>query len=255
MAASKAQRAWDELNERQRTYLRALYTEDQGLEAEHQRNGALGRFSRAPASVWRRIYLSGAYAPTPRALRSLGVWESGAGSTLVALADRGLIERGTTDAWESFALLTRAGRAAARAGLGIGPAQRKEPWELSEWLWRELAKVAGADEEGLPSGELFGSAGLYLVEGHTTRGNRPYLAVRSTHVEYTPRDHNGKPYPYNSTREVRRYVFTEAGRAHYVEHGPAYREWYPEIDAPELDVEVPPVEVGGLGPTRVRRAP
>ena len=175
----KAQVAWDELNARQRTYMEVMYAEDQGLEEERRTLAAQGRFTKNPARVWRRIFLSGMYAPTPRALRARGLWESGAGSTLAALADRGLIELGTTDNWAQFALLTRAGRAAVRAGLGIAPTPRKEPWELSEWLWREMAKVARAGAEGLLTEELFGSAHLYLVTGcDMHRGNRPRCAVR-----------------------------------------------------------------------------
>lgn len=115
----KAQRAWDELNKRQRTYMTAFFHEDQGLEREHRYLGATGRWSKAPADVWRRIYLSGVYAAVPEDLRRLGVWESGAGSTLAALADRGLIGLGTDmKNGQQYALLTRAGRAAVRAGLG-----------------------------------------------------------------------------------------------------------------------------------------
>lgn len=113
---SKARQAWDDLNPRQQTYLRTLFREDQGLEEEHDYLGALGRWSRTPARVWRRIQLSGRYAPTPGALRALGIW-SGSGATLAALADRGLIELGTDmSTGRNYALLTRAGRAAVRAG-------------------------------------------------------------------------------------------------------------------------------------------
>ncbi|MGW2951520.1 hypothetical protein [Streptomyces eurythermus] len=243
MGTTKAQQAWDELNDRQRTFLRVMYDEDQGLEEEQRHLGATGRWGNAPARVWRRIYLSGQYAPTPRRLKALGVWKSGAGATLAALADRGLIEQGTNETGQPYALLTRRGRAAARAGLGIVPAPRKEPWELSEWLWREMAKVARAGSEGLPAEELFGSAHLYLGAGHAGgRGNRPYLeCVRST-VTYTPRDFNGRPYSHTSTKTVWRYHFTAEGRAHYEEHVAAYREWYPDIEAPDLASQS-----GGIG--------
>jgi hypothetical protein len=113
---SKAQQAWNDLNARQQSYLRVLYTEDQGLEDEHDHLGALGHWSRTPARVWRRIQLTGRYAPTPAQLRALGIW-SGSGATLGALADRGLIELGTDmQTGRTYALLTRAGRAAVRAG-------------------------------------------------------------------------------------------------------------------------------------------
>lgn len=234
MAASKAQQAWGELNARQRAYLKVMFEEDQGLEEEHRYQGATGKWSSAPAKVWRRIFLSGSYAAVPRKLRRQGIWESGAGSTMVALADRGLIERGATEMWEPFVLLTRAGRAAVRAGLDIGPAARKKPWELSEWLWRQMAKVARAGAEGPPTEELFGSAHLYLVEGEPVRGNRPYLKVVKRRGAYTPRDFHGRSYPYESTHLIRRYHFTERGRAHYREYLAEYREFYPDIEAPDL---------------------
>ncbi|QKW06924.1 hypothetical protein HUT18_11500 [Streptomyces sp. NA04227] len=234
----KAQQAWGGLNARQRIYMEVMYGEDQGLEEEQRQLGTQGRFTKAPAQVWRRIFLSGRDAPTPRALRARGLWESGAGSTLAALADRGLIELGTTDTGAPYALLTRAGRAATRAGLGIAPMPSKAPWELSEWLWREMAKVARAGEDGLPPEELFGSAHLYLVTGYDRhRGNRPYLDVHEESVTYTPRDFSGNLRAgHQASRTVRRYRFTEAGRAHYVDHVEDYRKFYPEIEAPDLAV-------------------
>jgi DNA-binding transcriptional LysR family regulator len=161
------------------------------------------------------------------------------GIVAASKAQRAWDELNDRQTGELFVLLTRAGRAAARAGLGILPEPRREPWEVREWLWRELAKVARAGQEGLPTGDLFGLAHLYLVEGEPTRGNRPLLTVVTTWVEYTPRDFYGTPYGYTSKRDVRRYHFTEAGRAYYAEHRAAYLEWYPDIDAPELPAEEP----------------
>lgn len=248
MAASKAQRAWDELNERQRTYLTVMYDEDQGLEEEQRHLGATMQWHKTPASVWRRMTLSGSYASVPRKLRSKKVWESGAGSTLTALSARGLIELGMSDTWMQYALLTRLGRATARAGLGIGPAARKEPWEVSEWLWRELAKVARAGPEGLPSAELFGSAHLYLSSGFAgERGNRPLLDEVRSFVRYFPRDNNGNVSPHWSSRSVHHFHFTELGRTYYAEHVAQYREWYPDIDAPDLVPVGVEEQAGGPG--------
>lgn len=235
--ATKAQQAWDELNDRQRTYLNTIFDEEQGLEEERRHLGATGRWTKAPARVWRRVHLSGQYAPTPRRLKALGVWGQGAGSTLAGLADRGLIELGTDSTTGGrFVLLTRAGRAAVRAGLGILPAPRREAWQLSEWLWREMVKVARAGEEGLPAEELFGSAHLYLDAGHARRrGNRAYLTCVRSFVTYTPRDYNGRLYEgHTASRTVHHYRFTAEGRAHYTEHVEAYREMYPDIEAPGL---------------------
>lgn len=231
MAVSKARAAWDELNERQRIYLEVIYDEDQGLEAERGIEAARGRWSSAPARVWRRVWVAGQYASAPARLRRLGVWEEGAGSTLGALADRGLIGYG--DGW---VLLTRAGRAAVRAGLGIVP-WRKPQWALSEWLWRQMVKVVAAGPAGLPTSELWGTAHMYLQEGYGHEpGNRPYLRVDVAWVRYERRDWQHRPYdpPQYGCRDVRRYVLTDAGRAHYAEHLSEYREMYDDIDAPDL---------------------
>ncbi|WP_369213152.1 hypothetical protein [Streptomyces flavofungini] len=55
------------------------------------------------------------------------MWKSGAGATATALAGRGPIELGTGATGRPYGLLTRAGRAETRAGLGLGPHPRKEP--------------------------------------------------------------------------------------------------------------------------------
>ncbi|SDE38558.1 hypothetical protein F610DRAFT_06965 [Streptomyces sp. LaPpAH-199] len=61
------------------------------------------------------------------------------------------------------------------------------------------------------------------------RGARPFLTVVRTGEECIP---------WSATclakRDVRRYHFTEEGRAHYVEHALAQREFNPDIDAPEI---------------------
>lgn len=223
---TKAQLAWDDLNERQRVYLEVIFDEDQGLEAEHGYEGARGNWSSTPARVWRRVWVAGRYAPAPARLRDRGVWESGAGSTLLALAERGLIEYG--DGW---VLMTRAGRAAVRTGLGIAT-WRKPPWALSEWLWKQMVKVAAAGPDGLPTHGLWGTAHLYLEDGYGHEpGNRPYLRVVKT---------SGRRPGASVSWEERRYHLTDGGRAHYVERLAEYREMYPDLDAPELKDAPPP---------------
>ncbi|WP_228980118.1 hypothetical protein [Streptomyces sp. DH12] len=235
MAAVNARHAWDDLNDRQQIYLTVLYDADQALEEERRTLGAQGQWSSTPARVWRRINVNGVYSPVAASLRARGVYDSGAGATLAALADRGLIESG----WVGGALcawMTRAGRAAVRAGLGIAPLRPSRPrWALSEGMWRAMARVAAAGVEGLPIAELRNSAHLYLVTGQPVRGNRPYLTVVTTHARQEVRDWNLRPYdpPAYTTRTVRHYRLSEEGRAHYVDHLDAYRELYPDIDAPD----------------------
>lgn len=237
MATSKARRAWDDLNDRQRTYLTAIYDADQANEEAHRAESARD-WSKTPAREWRRLDFNGPYSRIAPILRHHCVYDSGAGSTLSALCTRGLIDTATrpgllsdpVDVW-----ITREGRAAARAGLGVGSVG-KARWALSQWLWRQMAVVAKAGEQGLPVDDLFGSAELYLStdEGHI-KGNRPYLVCVKSTVTYTPRDFHLNPYPgATATRTERHYRFSEQGRAHYVEYVAQYRELYPDIDAPDL---------------------
>ncbi|WP_439082055.1 hypothetical protein [Streptomyces sp. WL006] len=234
MAASPAQRAWDDLNARQRTYLIAFYKADQSLEDEQRQRGAQGNWGRAPARVWRRIDLGSHYSPVTKSLRAEGIYDSGTGATLAALADRGLIESGYVNGALS-AWMTRAGRAAARAGLGHGPRWTKPKWALSPSMWEAVVKVAATGTAGLPTSELWNSAQRYLIGGHLTPGNRGYLKVVKTYVAYTP-----APSYYNPTpppvayREERRVHLTDAGRQHYVERLEEYREMYDEVEAPDL---------------------
>lgn len=235
MAVNKAQTAWDDLNGRQQTYLRLLYDADQALEDERQDLGARGQWSSTPARVWRRIDVNSYYSSVARSLRARGVYDSGLGSTLSALAARGLIETGDSGG-EVCAWMTRAGRAAVRAGLGIGPMSSKPKWAMSEWMWRALIKVAQAGAEGLPTSELWNAAHRYLVKDGLMQGNRGYLDVVTTYVRYECRDYGGGFYdpPQYGTRDVRHYHLTDEGRAHYVERLAEYRDLYPDIDAPDL---------------------
>ncbi|MFC8723773.1 hypothetical protein [Streptomyces bacillaris] len=232
---SKAQDAWDELNRRQQTYLTVLYRADQELAAERQSLGARGDWSSTPARVWRRISVNSYYSPVAHQLRDKGVYDSGAGATLAALVDRGLIESGHVDGVLS-AWMTRPGRATARAGLGIR-SWSKPKWALSLSMWTALTEVVAAGPGGLPINELWSSAHLYLVEGETARGNRGYLQVVKHHIEYTPWPTEYNPNPTPATRVERRYQLTEQGRAHYADRLEEYREMYDEVEA----LALPPV--------------
>ncbi|WP_351230006.1 hypothetical protein [Streptomyces sp. NPDC002133] len=224
MTSTAAQRAWDELNERQQTYLRVLFEQDHVKEEARRRLGARGHWSNTPARVWRRIDFNDPHAPVAERLRAEGVYDSGAGSTLAALRSRGLIETQTAPGFISDPVhvwLTRAGRAAARTGLNVSTRPRPPRGLLSEHLWRQMAALAHAEGGGHRFGRLPGEAHLYLCVGYEQYNKRGYL-------------------DWEWDGPVRgRYVFTAAGRAHYREHLEAYRELYPAVDAPELAEEVP----------------
>jgi hypothetical protein len=232
--------AWEALNDRQRVYLRVLYRADQDAEKEHRSGGARGDFDQRPAAEWRRISFNAWPSPIPDQLAAAGVYDRGAGATLAALRDRGLIETENVptragadlvDVW-----VTRAGRAAARHGTGDTPARRSRPrWATSEWLWRELVKVGRSEPEGLRASELYGSADLYLGAGFAGRpGNRPYLRKETVWRRYEVRTWDGEPSGWTS-KPVDMYHLTDEGRAHYIERAAEYRELFPGIDAPDLD--------------------
>src|SRR5207237_6613061 len=152
--------AWTELNDRQQGTLRAIYLIDQRNEETRRREAARGRFDGRPAVEWRRIDF--AHDPSDRRLVGLTELQSqlelhgwdnqGNGSTMAALASRGLITRnirGTAFGVMHTVALTRAGRAAARAGISLDTGAKPKVG-LSERAWEVLALVSAADLRGQP---------------------------------------------------------------------------------------------------------
>lgn len=242
---SRAQRAWEDLNDRQQIYLKVIYDADQANEEAHRKEAAR-TWSSAPAHQWRRLDFNGRYSRIAPALRSHGVYDTGAGATLAVLRDRGLIE---SETWTGiltdpvYVWITPAGRAAVRAGLSIPPAWRKPEWALSEWLWKNLVVVAAAGPEGLPRGTtrsigngLFGDWHLYLSTGQKgRRGNRPYIDGSNYRwVTYDAKVSLNSNETYKKSEPVYYYVLTDEGRAHYTEYLEQYRELYPDVEAPDL---------------------
>ncbi|MEU8478120.1 hypothetical protein [Streptomyces hygroscopicus] len=139
--ATKAQAAWDALNERQQTYMTVLYDHDQAVEAARAQDAAAGHYDDTPASVWRWIDVvtpGTKLTPVQRALARQDVRDDGTGSTLQALQRYGLIEvqDEVTETRRGKARtvkvkLTRAGRAAVRAG--TKEPGRRRAGELSEY--------------------------------------------------------------------------------------------------------------------------
>ncbi|WP_328384453.1 hypothetical protein OHQ88_33655 (plasmid) [Micromonospora zamorensis] len=157
---SVALTAWTELNDRQQGTLRAIYNIDQQIEEIRRRDAALGKWDGTPAVVWRRIDFT--HEPSDRRLVGLtdlqiqlelyGWDNQGNGSTMAALASRGLITRntrGTALGVMHTVALTRSGRATARAGISwaTGPRPRVG---LSQRAWEVLALLWTADLRGQP---------------------------------------------------------------------------------------------------------
>lgn len=231
-----AQRAWEALNERQRLYLRELFHQDQDQEHEQQQaKRHLGGGPRVPAAEWRRFLfclhapasLVG-YSPVQDRLRAAGVHDPGAGSSLGALERRGLVvcHRDTVyvapvgEVGRTRVELTRAGRSAARAGLGVErPAA--SPGLLSEWLWRVLVRVI--TRAPISDGDVPGRGTHYLAVGHAVSKGVPSRGF----IEHRQ--------PYGADGGPHYWYPTGPGISHAADHLALYRELYPGVNTDGLE--------------------
>ncbi|MFI8456858.1 hypothetical protein [Kitasatospora sp. NPDC085464] len=237
---SKAVQTWEALNDRQRLYLTAIYREDQVAEAKAQATrtaygdpGVAEEWRKLPFTIKADPALTG-YTALQERLREQGTLDEGAGATLAALLRRGLIEL-SEDQVEVFPLggaprvlvsLTRVGRACARAGVGER-ASRPAKGLLSEWLWRNLVKVASAAPEGLHEDGLWGKSKFYLGTGFRP-GKR---AASRGFIDSVPvREGEGA----DAYAVEYRWHLTEAGRGHIRQHIDKYRELYPDVELGDL---------------------
>lgn len=247
--SSAAQKAWDSLNERQRIYLKLFYGIDQGLESERRMRAANGWWDSTPAKVWRRLHFNSQTGPIVPALEYAGVYDSGAGSTLKTLRERGLIESeslpGPLLDVQVFVWMTRAGRAAVRAGTNEARPPRRPRWALAEKRWKTLVAVANAGAEGLHEQRLGDDDHLYLDRDYDDQpGNRPYLYITTRLVTWTAHDSwTGKKSTASGIEG--RYRLTAQGREHYIERLGDYRKLYPDVEAPDVEAlgDEPPPDV------------
>jgi transcriptional regulator with XRE-family HTH domain len=233
--------AWGGLNERQRIYLGEIMRDDRMTETEMW----MRRLQGLPvprAAQWRRLPLALDVAPSvagytrlQERLRQHGVHDPGAGPTIHALQRRGLVRvsrdivdvPGIGSVDRVVVEITRAGRAAARAGLGEPLGVSTPAHLLSEWLWGVLVRVASAEPEGLPDDHLAGRSLFFLGVGYRARtagqpsrgfvDSVPVMAPGGTHVaEY-------------------RWRLTPLGRRHVREYLETYSELYPAVDLSGID--------------------
>ncbi|MEW2301959.1 hypothetical protein AB0958_18630 [Streptomyces sp. NPDC006655] len=243
---------WAELNERQQTYLTAIYDADQNAEA-NQRGGAFDWGHGPPASEWRWQTFSiklpkdlVGYTSIQHQLRAKGEHDQGAGSSLAALRRRGLVEVMEDLIQTVLGLvprvrvkLTTIGRATARAGLGHTAPKSAPRGMLSEWLWSNLVRLYRAGPDGLPEISPRGTPyedrapshkALFFLQQMDRKGGR---LVETRNVET-----DGEPYesPFRPghviTPTERRVMLTDAGRAHYEQHVRCYAELWPDVEAP-----------------------
>lgn len=235
MERGRPERIWDELNARQRAYLVACYRQDQEAEAAAQLRHAAGQ-DPGPPSRWRKVPFTvradpafTGYTQLQEQLRAQGHHDAGAGATLHALTNRDLVEV-SEDQVEVFPLgfvsrvlveLTRLGRACARAGLGERQPARIPAHLLSEWLWRNLVKVAQAGPAGLPEVDLWGRSKFYLGTGYRPGGGSSRGFIRLTAVR---EEADAESY----VKEFR-WQLTEEGRRHFLDLRETYAGLYPDV--------------------------
>ena len=166
-------------------------------------------------------------------LKDAGIHDPGAGSSLAALERRGLLlvrhdlrylpVLGPVTVVQ--VRMTTAGRAAVRAGLGTAAPRKTPKGLLSSWLFKQLAKVAAAEPDGLISHHLWGEAHVYLGVGY----------------------HNGRNPSRGYITQTRpgagdvdwRWHLTDDGRAHLAEHLATYRQLYPGIATDAINLPEP----------------
>jgi hypothetical protein len=117
--------------------------------------------------------------------------------------------------------MTRSGRACARAGLGE-PATPSTPAHLlSEWLWKNLVRVAETEPEGLADEALWGKSKFYLGVGFRTAGrpSRGFIDSLPVHAGSGP----------DSYVQEFRWHLTDTGRRHVADNLAEYQRLYPQI--------------------------
>ena len=224
---SKHEKIWDELNERQQTYLKHIFEIDQYREAGERGAWTSGGSPR-PASEWRWIEYFEIFVHSSQlrqTLKTAGVIDPGTGSTFKALATRKLIEIDycyQVSDWFNCKL-TRLGRAVVRAGLGIQSAKKLPPRTLRDYQWKALVAAWSAGDDGLTAaGERSGDYG-----GHSWR--HCWVRLRNWNDRYGK---NGLVWEFH--KDLKSCLgITEERRKFYRENWQKYRELYPEVEAPE----------------------
>ncbi|AFY85501.1 hypothetical protein [Oscillatoria acuminata] len=224
---SKHEKIWDELNERQRTYLKQIFEIDQKREQSERSAWNSGGRPR-PADEWRWIeYLElfGNSSQLRQKLKTAKVVDPGTGSTFKALWTRKLIEIDycyQVSDWFKCKL-TRLGRAVVRAGLGIQSEKKLPPRTLRDYQWKALVAAWNAGDEGLAADDYRAGYGGYSWQ-------YCWLRLRNWNERYGK---NGLVQEFRQDWKSSCLGITEEGRNFYRENWQKYRELYPEVEAPE----------------------
>ncbi len=231
--------AWNELNDRQKNTLTAIYRADQKAENDEAASWRL-RVKRRPAAIWRNLRypdLNGYETFLHLQLREAGVIDSGLGSTLAALERRRFVESHwlTVEVGEPKLIsvkLTNMGRALARASLGESAVKKIPKGQLKQWQWECLIAACVAGDTGLPYDDC-GNYGGFSFEW-TCRRLRDYYDTDNGLVKERSRFEYNEVM--NHSERVHELVITESGKQFYQDNYQYYRELYPEVETPSLHV-------------------
>lgn len=257
---------WQELNERQQTYLNLIYIVDR--ETEEYERGAWNRGQRSRmAAQWRWIrYGETQFGSTrlKRLIKDAGLIDSGTGSTFAALERKKLIECRSYGSFGSLngvstakvdIQITKLGRKVVRAALGIVPSKKLTPGTLQSWQWEALAACQKEGYWGLKQTLCSGSYGgigwkTWLRLRDYKSGSLVEEYARCIFEKY-------QRYDWGEWKEVEgwnhhRYIrLTPYGRNFYHNNWARYKQLYPEVEAVEPSLEVLPTSVDCLA-ERVR---
>jgi hypothetical protein len=226
--------SWDDLNDRQRAYLQAIYDHDQVAEA-NERSKWKYMIERRPADEWRWLY----YGDTAYGMSSLksqihyqGLVDQGTGATFEALRSRGLIlvqsyhSQARGDLSSVKVRMTPAWRRLIRAATGESRPKKLPVGTLRSWHWAALALLyrARALESDWSTGEYFA---IDDNDHDYRRGVRWETIVRLRDYKWGALCRENFSHFQTFPVEI-----TPFGRAYYVREWERYRQLYPEVDAP-----------------------
>ncbi len=220
---------WKLLNERQQSYLQAVFEVDQAREMTIKQANASGRWNKTPASQWRWMPYNAGGASLLSSIESLGYRDQGSGSTFAALERRGLLrcryERDILGIPILFVQLTKTGRKVVREACGIQAPKALPVGTLREWHWRALCRAYSCDEQGMGYDQDTGD-GFGYVSWKSCLRLRDYR-VKGQDKPLLREGHCGEHFAF---------IITDFGKQYYRDHWQRYREMYPEVEAPRPHV-------------------
>jgi hypothetical protein len=239
---------WDDLNERQQTYLKLIYENDQ-VQEQNEKWRAARTWHVQPASVWRWIlYANTEYGHTPlkQAIKDAGYVDPGTGSTFKALEERGLILAESTriNPHRRSELIvnvqiTKAGRRLVRSALNIKGRVTLPVGTLREWHWKALCRAYVQGDEGFHSDAKLDD-GFGYVSWNTCLRLRDYIVKGKDRPLIKEKRYPCEPRQiaigYFQDFE-HRLCITDYGKQYYRENWQRYREMYPDVKAPEPERE------------------